>query len=218
MVAEQPRSPDFRLIVRVYLTMAAGGLVLALFATGGVHFPPFGFPGERPLFFLFAAAGAAVLTHCASRFALRFSARTRRCADHIRALLGGLGRREVFWVAVCSGIGEELLFRGWLLNATNLEISSLLFGLVHFPPNRDWLLWPVFAAIMGLLLGALCLLSGTLLWAVLLHAAINYLNLRHILFAETPPRAEAGGGAPPTDLPRDPGGKQNVLDFENPRQ
>src|SRR5690606_40365552 len=90
----------------------------------------------------------------------------------VRRLLGNLNTRQIAAVALASGIGEELLFRGWLYHETGLWISSILFGLIHIPPNRKWLYWPLFAAAMGLLLGWLYIWTAALIYPILLHALI----------------------------------------------
>jgi membrane protease YdiL (CAAX protease family) len=99
----------------------------------------------------------------------------------VRDWLGALGVQDIALLSLASALGEEFLFRAWLLNATGLWISSLIFGLAHFPPNRNWRAWPFFAFAIGTVLGTLCLFSGTIVWAALVHAGINFMNLRRIL-------------------------------------
>jgi len=170
-----------RLITPFYLAMSAVGLTMILWRNPGKVFDPLNIPGERPAVFFLLVVALTALVHAISRAWHHYSPRARQCAEDLRLTLGKLSPANILWVALFSGFGEELLFRGWILNETGLPVSSILFGLIHFPPNRNWLLWPLFAAGLGFILGALCLYSGTLLWAVLLHAAINYVNLSFIL-------------------------------------
>ena len=166
------------LICGFYVVMALTGLLLVLWRRDAWGSDPLAWPGLQPVGHLLLAALLVAVVHLGSRLWLRRSARARRCAGTIRRQFHGMGRRDLLALALFSGIGEELLFRGWLLHETNLWWSSLLFGLVHLPPGRDWIHWPLFAAVIGLLLGLLTLGSGTVLWAILAHAGINYFNLR----------------------------------------
>lgn len=164
-------------IYAFYGLMALSGLAMILWRRCSWQFDPLSWPGGEPLRHLLMTALLVAAVHFGARLWLRWSARARRCAGMLRESFGWAGRREVLLLALLSGLGEELLFRGWLLPEIGLFWSSLVFGLVHVPPHRDWLFWPVFATVVGLLLGALTLSSGTILWAVLAHAAINHLNL-----------------------------------------
>jgi len=173
--------PILSIIAAFYLAMAFIGASLAAWRSEHWRFDPFAFPGDH-----FTAAALTSLTFCAfvilgSTTLLRHAKRMQRCAAHLRDMFGQLNNREILAIALLSGIGEEFFFRGWLLNETGLLISSLLFGLVHFPPNRDWAWWPAFAFGFGLTAGALCLWTNSLLWAILIHAAINFFNIRNAL-------------------------------------
>lgn len=110
----------------------------------------------------------------------------------IRALLR-LNRSEMIVISICAGVGEELLFRGWLMywlidgwNAlgdqgvspqfamiAGLIGSSVAFGLVH-PITK---LYVAIAAVMGLYFGALVLLTGNLLIPIVAHAAYDAVQL-----------------------------------------
>ena len=164
-----------------YGFMIALGAGLTLWRRDAWQLDPLAIPGQSPLVHLLATLATLLVVCGGSRLWLARSARARRCADMAARVLGPLRRRDVLWLALLSGLGEELLFRGWLLHETGLWISSLVFGLVHVPPNRDWWFWPVFAAAIGLVFGLLTLTSGTILWAVLGHIGINYFNLNHAL-------------------------------------
>ncbi len=99
--------------------------------------------------------------------------------------LEGLRPGQAVALAVLSGIGEELLFRGlvlialahWLSPAAALITSSLVFAAVHVGPDRRFIWWTVFAFLMGLLLGSLYLATGSLQAPIVLHATVNGLNL-----------------------------------------
>lgn len=99
---------------------------------------------------------------------------------------------ELLVISLCAGIGEELLFRGWLMYwlangmstlapETNptlalflaLMVSSLVFGFFH-PITR---LYIVLAAVMGVYFGLLVIWTGNLLVPIVAHAAYDAAQL-----------------------------------------
>lgn len=80
-------------------------------------------------------------------------------------------------LALASGLGEEVLFRGWLQTEAGITVASLLFGACHVW-GREALPYGLYAAGMGFVLGGLFAYSGQNLWApVLAHAVNNLLGL-----------------------------------------
>jgi hypothetical protein len=119
-------------------------------------------------------------------YALRSSwpplARIRRTLErtlvpHVR----GLGVLRLLILAGVAGLGEELLFRGFLQpalaravgDAAALILASVIFGLVH------WIspFYALYAGVLGLYLGALFLLTGGLIAPILCHAAYDAVAL-----------------------------------------
>lgn len=104
--------------------------------------------------------------------------------DPIFTTLLSLGIGELILISICAGVGEELLFRGWLLyylaGASGMEpstieigaalvMSSIAFGLVH-PFTK---LYIFLGALMGLYFGGLLLWSENLLIPIVAHAAYD---------------------------------------------
>lgn len=106
---------------------------------------------------------------------------------------------ELIVISICAGIGEELLFRGWLMYwlagdegltgnaspppialAAALIVSSIVFGLFH-PITK---LYVVIATAMGLYFGALVLWTGNLLVPIAAHATYDAVQL--IMTARNP--------------------------------
>ncbi len=118
--------------------------------------------------------GLAILSHkLFGRLAQRFdSVRWLReeCMSPIARVLSPGGK---LMVALASGFGEEVLFRGILLAELGLVPSSLLFALLHLGDRR--MVWMAgWAFLTGMLMGGLVLLTGNLALAVVIHMCNNY--------------------------------------------
>jgi len=99
----------------------------------------------------------------------------------VRRVLGRLDSRQILTVSLLSGFGEELLFRGVIQAWLGLWPTSLLFGLFHFPVRRRLIPWSLFAAALGVVLGALTEWTRTIWPAILLHFAVNYFNIHDLV-------------------------------------
>jgi membrane protease YdiL (CAAX protease family) len=101
-------------------------------------------------------------------------------------------------ISILAGIGEELLFRGVLQEASAALIggtagryaawigTSILFGLAH------WItpLYALLAGLIGLYLGWLLLFSGNLLLPIVAHAGYDFLVLVYLVRIRHRPRAK----------------------------
>lgn len=192
---DAPREREaVRFISLFYLAMTALGLGLIWWRRDSFAFDPLNPPGTGWPRALLATAAITLAVHLLSRLAHATLRNLRHGARDVQRLLGNLTLPQIAAVALASGIGEEMLFRGWLLHETGLWISSIVFGLVHFPPNRQWFYWPFFAVAMSLVLGWLYLWTGSLLFPVLLHAGVNFLNLQMLLKGNTGTAKARSGG------------------------
>ncbi len=115
------------------------------------------------------------------------------------SIFGRPDTRELVLIAAASALGEELLFRGAMLDAWGLWPSSLVFALLHIPPRRSLWPWTVSALLMGLGFGVLTLVTGNLGAAVAAHFVINLQNLTYI--TRNRPRLALRGPVRPADLP-----------------
>lgn len=105
----------------------------------------------------------------------------RTLEDGLMPHFAGLGLLPLALLAGLAGVGEELLFRGFLQSALALsfgEVAGLLlaatvFGLVH------WItpFYALYAGILGVYLGALFLLTGGLLAPILCHGIYDLVAL-----------------------------------------
>jgi membrane protease YdiL (CAAX protease family) len=101
----------------------------------------------------------------------------KRAWDALESGLGpGLRIREVLVLAVCSGISEEIFFRGVLMHDVGLVASSVLFGLLH-PLGMAYVLW---ATVAGAGFGLLYLATGSLIAPALAHGTYNLIALGYL--------------------------------------
>lgn len=148
------------------------------------------------------AAGLTVVA--LSAFSTAWTDWGERLADRMAELLAGLPFSHALGLALLSGFGEELLFRGALQPRVGWFAASLLFGLVHVGPGRDFLPWTVFAILAGGLFGGLFLATGNLVAPIVAHAVVNGINLpilarrgRELRAAELRPPVEPRGAGVP---------------------
>lgn len=139
-------------------------------------------------------AGLAIATIALSRLWVRQFAWARDLHVAFRELLGGVGGGTVTLLALLSGVGEELFFRAGMQPAIGWMLTSLVFGLVHFAPERRLLPWTAWAIVMGFLLGAIYESTGSIVGPILAHVWINASNLRFIV--EHDPRGPSTSTAP----------------------
>jgi membrane protease YdiL (CAAX protease family) len=176
------RLPLVPLALALYAVMAAAAVAWRLLsdgqspflAAGGVPVPEGGQLLQHALLGMLAGGGLVA----ASRLWTLYTRMGRVLAEHLAAILGPLSGAQVVVLALASGLGEEVFFRGALQPRVGLVIASLLFGLAHLVPRRELLAWAGFAVLAGLLLGALFECTGNLLAPALAHVVVNGVNLR----------------------------------------
>ena len=95
----------------------------------------------------------------------------------MHSTLGPLHISSVLLLALVSAYGEELFFRGAMQPAIGYIGTTLLFALSHFPPQKNMIIWPFYALVMGAALGLLRILGGDIYSAVLLHFLANATSL-----------------------------------------
>jgi uncharacterized protein len=110
----------------------------------------------------------------------------------LRHYLAGASHAELLFIAVLAGLGEELIFRGFvqaglarLLPAGwailgSLVIASLIFGACHYLSHTYFVL----ATLAGLYFGLLMLASGSLGPPIIAHALYDYVALVYLLAEE----------------------------------
>jgi membrane protease YdiL (CAAX protease family) len=138
------------------------------------------------------AGVSTLLIVIGSRVVARRTAWGKILRDELSTILVGLNSQEILALALLSGFGEELLFRGVAMAYLGVWGQAAVFGLFHLPLRRTLWPWTLFALVIGVGLGWLTRWSGSLWPAVLLHFCVNYFNL-HDLMDSPPPRAASVG-------------------------
>jgi hypothetical protein len=104
--------------------------------------------------------------------------------EQLGPLLAGRSAAELALLAMVAGVSEEVLFRGVvqigltraLPEVWALVVASTMFGLVHFASRAYALL----AGVMGLYLGALFLIQGSLLAPIVAHGLYDFVALVYV--------------------------------------
>jgi membrane protease YdiL (CAAX protease family) len=166
-------------------------------ATGEAWLPLPAFAGGLVGHVVSLAAGVALalVTLEATRQFVRRWGWARALHSDLRPAIRGAGDGTILILGIASALGEELFFRGLLTTTLGLVASSLAFGLLHQVRGRGRWVWAGWATVMGFLFGALLLATGSLLGALVAHAAINVCNLRFLrdTDVDVPKRRYLGG-------------------------
>jgi membrane protease YdiL (CAAX protease family) len=201
----EPRPPSVArprlLVVASYgaMTLVALGIGFARHAPNVLVCAPWiewGTGADRWTAHAASAAGGIVLAAIVVGLT-RWLVRTREWAaalhEDLRPVARALGLDAVPLVAVASAIGEETLFRGALVPAIGVVVSSIVFGAMHQVRGRSRVTWWVFATLVGLAFGALFRATGSLVGPLVAHAAVNAINLR-FLMTHDPAKTPSLGG------------------------
>jgi membrane protease YdiL (CAAX protease family) len=112
----------------------------------------------------------------------------------LRPAVSDRGDGMLLTLALASASAEELLFRGVLVPATGVIVSSLVFGLLHQIRGRARLAWIAWATLMGMLFALIFKATGSLAGPLVAHAAINYANFRFLRDNDPDARPRLLGG------------------------
>jgi membrane protease YdiL (CAAX protease family) len=134
-----------------------------------------------------------LLVVAASRVTVQRYEWARRLHLELRPFARSLSPTGVIVLALLSSAGEELLFRSLLQPWMGLLPQALLFGLVHQLPGPSRWVWAAWAFGVGLVLGLLFQLTGSLWGPLAAHALVNGVNLTFLKHYDPSPRAVAAG-------------------------
>lgn len=122
----------------------------------------------------------AVMVLATTRIAVARFAWAKRLHEDLRPVARHLAPAAVVALALASSVGEELLFRGLLAPLVGVVAQAVLFGLAHQMKGASRWVWIAWATVMGLALGAIFALTGSLVGPIAAHAIVNGYNLRFL--------------------------------------
>jgi uncharacterized protein len=112
----------------------------------------------------------------------------------LRPIVHGLGDGEIVVMALASGVGEELFFRGCLTPLLGIFLSSAAFGVLHQVRGRARWAWAGWATVMGVAFATIYELTGHLVGPIVAHVTINLVNLRYLRDHDPEAKPRALGG------------------------
>lgn len=138
------------------------------------------------------AVGALIVV--ATRMSVTRFEWARRLHRELRPIARTISFTGIVVLALLSGLGEELLFRGLLQPWIGLVPQAVLFGFLHQVRGPSRWVWMAWATMVGLMLGAIFQISGSLVGPIAGHALVNALNLGYLKHHDSePPRRALGG-------------------------
>lgn len=167
-----------------YAMLAAAGLAGAVLSRGELPllhpspWLPLAEAGYSPhLVGLAAGAFLALALIASTRFASARFVWARRLERDLAPLCRELDGGRVAVLALLSGVGEEVFFRGLLATLLGVVASSALFGLAHQLPGRSRWVWVAWATVAGLLFALVYRGTGSLVAPIVAHVLVNFVNL-----------------------------------------
>lgn len=134
-----------------------------------------------------ALAGSALLGLTAATAIIAFTRVTvprfawaQRLHSELRPVARDLTVGQILVVAGLSSLGEELLFRGLLVPVAGVVPAALLFGVAHQIKGPSRWVWAGWATAVGLMLGSVFALTGSLVGPLLAHGIVNAANLTYL--------------------------------------
>ena len=118
----------------------------------------------------------------------------RALHQQLRPVAASISFTGIAVLAVLSAVGEELFFRGLLQPWIGLVPQALLFGIAHQIPSSSRWVWVAWATVIGLALGAMFQVTGSLAGPLAAHALINGLNLAYLKRHDLEPQRRSLGG------------------------
>ena len=93
-----------------------------------------------------------------------------------------------FALSMTSAVGEELMFRGFVLGfgsrllpvAVAVVVQAVLFAALHPAPRAAWA-YPLWTGLIGAWFGIVAVLSGSVVPGILAHYLFNHLNFNQLL-------------------------------------
>jgi len=168
----------FSFLMLIQLGLMLGGLVwMELAGYTAIKSPD---PLRDSLAFLLLYSGLVGLERLFSRLFPNSFRAAEALHGHLGTLMRaqGISHHQALLLALASGVGEEVFFRGALQNALlggwpGVLLQALVFTALHPVPDRRAWSYPLFIFFGGLMFGASYWLTGSLLPGILAHYLHN---------------------------------------------
>ena len=133
-----------------------------------------------PILTVGVAAGAIGVLLILRWVMLKYSRASRALESEFGWIIGRQKKWECILLALASGAAEEYFFRGWLQTTAGVWIAAAIFAALHWPVNKNYLLWPFIAFAAGVGFGWMTIWTGNLVAAAAAHAVYNGVALWRI--------------------------------------
>lgn len=177
---EKKRDPRFALILLSQLAIAAVGMFLIWALDVQI-------PGAHIDWFPSVAMGTllAIVTFVLFTFIYRFGGKFAQAllndTRRVSGIFGGYSWLHLACVAALAGVGEELLFRGflqaWLSNhfaiTWGVLIASVIFGLLHYLSHAYF----ISVTLMSIAFGIAYYMTDSLLMVMVWHGVYDFIAL-----------------------------------------
>ena len=150
-------------------------------------------PGVSHTYSLLLGAAFGALVVISTRPLVARFAWAKNLHRELRPFASSISMTGIVVLALLSAFGEELVFRGLLQPWLGLFPQALLFGVVHYLPGSSRWVWAAWAMLVGLALGAIFQLTGSLVGPLAAHALINGVNLTYLKRHDPEPQRRLGG-------------------------
>ncbi|HVP72162.1 MAG TPA: CPBP family intramembrane glutamic endopeptidase [Phycisphaerales bacterium] len=191
----KPEAPEYHWTIAIQWGLTA--VMICIWLWHGYPWRDLGvtMPPDRSLWSGWGFIVIAVLTLALVVMQIRQNATVRRSASTREKIRGQIAsvldllpssRRELHWfygLSLTAGVCEELLYRGWMLwylsHSMNMWIavalSAVIFGVAHSYQGVGGI---IKTGLVGLVVGLMYAISGSLWLPMLLHAAVDVLSGR----------------------------------------
>lgn len=106
----------------------------------------------------------------------------------VRPVVSVLDPFSGLFVSIAAGAGEELFFRGLLMEEIGIPLSSAIFALLHFPMANKKLLGVILTYwVIGMYFSWLYLTADTLWVPVITHAFYDFVAIIYLLYFDNTP-------------------------------
>ncbi len=147
-----------------------------LFARPVLHLAPW----SREACSLVAGGVLGILVIASTRIAVARTTWARQLHEELRPVTHGMTNLTIVVLALFSSLGEELFFRSLLTPWLGIVLQALVFGLVHQVKGYSRWIWVTWASCVGLVIGGIYVVFGTLSGPLFMHALINVVNLAYL--------------------------------------